>query len=57
VVVKALDGAGRAAMIGALALLGHAVDVSSAEDAVREPVLGGGVPVGAVVPGAGVQSG
>jgi L-asparaginase II len=57
VVVKALDGAGRAAMIGALALLGQVRDVAAAADAVREPVLGGGVPVGSVMPGADVLSG
>lgn len=57
VVVKALDGATRAATTGALALLGRVVDVTAAAEAVREPVLGGGVPVGAVMPGADVQPG
>ena len=57
-VVKVLDGAHRAAMTAALALLGRApdVDVAAAVEATREVVLGHGRPVGAVLPGADVAS-
>ena len=57
-VVKVLDGAHRAAMTAALALLGRApgIDVAAATEATREVVLGHGRPVGAVLPGAGVAS-
>ena len=55
-VVKVLDGAHRAAMTAALALLDRApgIDVAAAVDATREVVLGRGRPVGAVLPGADV---
>jgi len=54
VVVKALDGATRAATTAGLALLGQVpgVDVTSALEATRDPVLGGGQVVGGVLPGA-----
>ena len=56
VVVKVLDGAHRAAMTAALALLDRVpdVDVTAAAEATREVVLGHGRPVGAVLPGADV---
>ncbi len=56
VVVKVLDGAHRAAMTAALALLGRApgIDVTAAAEATREVVHGHGHPVGAVLPGADV---
>ena len=56
VVVKVLDGGRRAAMPAALALLGRVpgLDVGGAVEATREPVLGGGAPVGAILPGAAV---
>lgn len=54
VLVKVLDGAGRAAMIAALALLDRVPgrDVHDAAEATREVVDGGGRPVGAVRAGA-----
>lgn len=53
VLVKVLDGGARAAMVAALALLDHAgVDTRSGAAATQEAVLGGGHPVGAVLPGA-----
>lgn len=57
VVVKVLDGAHRAAMTAALALLDRAdgVDVHAAADACREAVLGHGQPVGVVQPGAATR--
>lgn len=53
VVVKVLDGGSRAAMVAALALLAPHVNLPVAEvaDEVRPLVRGGGVPVGAVLPG------
>lgn len=58
VVVKVLDGAHRAAMPAALALLGRVpgVDVAAAAEATREVVHGRGRAVGAVLPGAAVGS-
>lgn len=57
VVVKVLDGARRAAMTAALALLDRmpGLDTSAAAAAGREVVLGHGVPVGAVLPGTDVR--
>lgn len=57
VVVKVLDGAHRASMTAALALLDHApgVDTAAARAAAREVVLGHGRPVGTVLPGADVR--
>lgn len=59
VVVKVLDGARRAAMTAALALLDRApgLDTATAAAATREVVLGHGAPVGAVLPGADVRAG
>lgn len=58
VVVKVLDGAHRAAMTAALALLDRipGIDTSAAAAAGREVVLGHGEPVGAVLPGADVRA-
>lgn len=52
VVVKVLDGGARAALPAALDLLSlvPGLDLDAAREAVREPVLGGGVPVGDVIP-------
>lgn len=53
VLVKVLDGGARAAMTAGLALLAHAgIDTNAAAAATQEVVLGGGRPVGAVLPGA-----
>lgn len=58
VLVKVLDGAGRAAMVAALALLDLVPgrDVRDAADAAREVVEGGGHPVGAVCAGTDLPS-
>lgn len=58
VVVKVLDGAHRAAMTAALALLDRVpgIDTSAAAAAGRELVLGHGRPVGAVLAGADVRA-
>jgi L-asparaginase II len=53
IAVKVLDGSSRTTMLVALRLLatqGH--DVAAALEAAVPPVLGGGTPVGAIVPGA-----
>ncbi len=52
VVVKVLDGAARAALPAALDLLSlvPGLDLDAAREAVREPVLGGGQPVGGIIP-------
>lgn len=52
VVVKVLDGAARAALPAALDLLSlvPGLDLDAVREEVREPVLGGGHPVGEVIP-------
>ncbi|KQS66285.1 asparaginase [Modestobacter sp. Leaf380] len=57
VAMKVVDGSPRATTVVALAVLrGLGVDTSAVADLTSVPVLGGGVPVGAVLPGAALAA-